>query len=89
MDTLDNFFNLSYLGKSHISLSKAVLLFYLIIGNNYTSELFSGQLTDFIKENRYAQHLIGYLTMLVVVNSFAGVTDTKKSLIYGSYLPLN
>lgn len=82
MDSFDNLFNLSYLGKSNISLSKAILLFYLIIGNNYTGELFSGQLTDFVKNNRYAQHTIGYITMLIIINCMGGVKDIKRSLLY-------
>ena len=84
MDIVDKLFNLSYLGKSHISLSKAVLLFYLIVANNHTKDLFSGQLTEFIKNNRYAQHFIGYITMLIIVNSAAGVTDTQKAIIYSA-----
>ncbi len=82
MNILDNLFNLKYLGKSNISLSKAVLIFYLVIGNNYTGELFSGQLTDFIRSNRYAQHVIGYLTMMTIINSIGGVTNVQRTAVY-------
>jgi hypothetical protein len=82
METVDNILNLNYLGKSNISLSKSILLFYLIIANNHTKELFSGQFTQFVQDNRVAQHLIGFLTMVVLLNMVGGVYDTKKNVIY-------
>jgi hypothetical protein len=84
MDFIDDILNLTYLGKSNISLAKAILLFYLIIANNHTKELFSGQFTNFIEDNRYAQHVIGFITMMVMLNIAGGINDAKKNLLYTS-----
>ena len=82
MNSIENLFNLNYMGRSTISMSKAVLLLYLIISNNYTNELLSGQFTEFIKSNRYAQHFIGYMTMLVLINMVGGVSDPQMAALY-------
>ena len=66
MNILDKFLNFTHLDTSNMSLSKVILVFYLIIGNNHTQELFSGQLNNFIKNNRQMQHIIGYLTVLMI-----------------------
>src|SRR3990172_6176459 len=84
MDQINNVFNLNYMEKSSLSLSKAVLLFYLLIANNYTNKLLSGQITEFIEKNRYAQHVIGFITMLVIINIFAGVTDPVIATLYSA-----
>lgn len=80
-----DYFNLNYLGKSNISLSKAILIFYLIIASNFTKDLYSGQLYDFLKTNRYAKHSIGFVTMYVIMTHFAGITDSKKALLYSTF----
>lgn len=82
MNQVDNILNVNYMGKSSISLSKVVLLFYLLIANNYTNKLMSGQLNDFLDKNRYAQHLIGFITMLVLINLVGGVTDFQMAIMY-------
>jgi hypothetical protein len=82
MDTINNIFNLKNLGNSHMSLSKAVLIFYLLLGNNFTNELFSGQLSEFVRNNRYSQHMTGYLIMMLIINSVGQVTNVQKSLLY-------
>lgn len=67
---------------SNISLSKAVLLFYIISAGNYTGGLVSKQLQEFLKSNRYAQHMIGYITMLVLTVMAGGVTEYSSALFY-------
>lgn len=68
--------------NSNISMSKALLLFYVIIASNFTKNLYSGQLRDYFENNRIAQHLIGLITMLVVVVNFGGVNNIIPALIY-------
>ena len=82
MNQIDNLFNVKYMEQSSISLSKIVLLFYLVIANNYTNNLLSHQFRDFMKDNRYAQHFIGYLTMLVLISIVGGVTDPTLATTY-------
>ena len=76
MDILDK---LSY---TKISLSKALLIFYLILANNYTGNLMSGQLQDFLKTNRFAKHIVGLVTVLVLINTFGGVNDIRPLVAY-------
>jgi hypothetical protein len=67
---------------SATSLSKILLIFYLAIAGNFTSNLLSKQLTNFFKENRIAQHIIALITLLVLVTAVGNVTDTKVAVIY-------
>jgi hypothetical protein len=72
-----------YLDKAkQLSFAKILLFFYIIASNNLTYNLFSGQFQDFIKDNRYAQHIYGIITMYLVVNVIGGVTKLDKLLIY-------
>lgn len=84
METIDKIINLDHLNSSNISISRALLLFYLFIANSYTQELYSGQLSDFIKDNRFAKHIIGYITMLVIIMSIGGVTNLQTAALYTS-----
>jgi hypothetical protein len=63
------------------SLSKALLFFYLCIAGSYTKDLYSGQLKDFIKDNRLIQHLIGLITMTIIIIEY-GNMDICNSIIY-------
>ena len=38
-----------------------LFLYYLFIANNYTDNLISGQLQDFLRTNRIAKHIIGFM----------------------------
>jgi len=82
MNYLKKTINLKYLGKSKISLSKALLIFYIVIANNYTKDLYSGQLSKFLENNRTMQHIIGYLTMIIIINEHAGINDIYTVVLY-------
>lgn len=73
--------NLKLLGNPSISLAKALLLFYVIIASNFTKELYSGQLKDFLSSNRYAQHIMGIISMLVLIGIIGGVTNVKQLIV--------
>lgn len=66
----------------YTALIRVLLLFYLVIANNFTENLFSKQLKTFFQENRYAQHLIAFITMLVLIMLIGGVTKIEKGLFY-------
>lgn len=82
MGQIDKLIELKYLGKSNISLFSALLIFYIIIANSFTSELYGGQLFDFVKNNRGAKHTFGFITMLVIIMQVAGVTNITRGLAY-------
>lgn len=80
--------NENLLNIKSMSLAKVLLLFYLFIANNYTNKLYSGQLTDYISSNRYVQHIIGLITMLVLLNLVADVEDPYELIVFSIVLYL-
>ena len=66
---------------NNVSITKGLLIFYLLIASNFTRNLYSGS-TQLLFQNRFAQHIIGYITLLVIMINFGGVTDTQSALIY-------
>jgi Na+/H+ antiporter NhaD/arsenite permease-like protein len=82
---IKDFVNLKYDTKpqiSNMSLSKALLMFYVLIGSCCTKDLYSGQFKDFLKSSRSAQHMLGFLAMLVLITCVAGVNDPYHSISY-------
>lgn len=63
-------------------LVKGILIFYLLIGSSYVKELYSGQMKDFLSNNRYAQHFIGFTMMLIIIGSILGVKDPKRLTVF-------
>lgn len=82
MGVVNKVTNMKYNGKSNITMMTTMLIFYLLIANNHLQTLYSGQLTNFIQNNRYAQHMIAFITMLVIIIMFAGVRDLKVASFY-------
>lgn len=84
MNNMSFIFNI----KPNLSIARALVLFYLIIMNNYTGDLLSGQLKDFVVNSRVAQHTIAFVTLLVVINLYTEVNNVSDSLMYscGIYL---
>lgn len=78
----DQLCNFQFLNSTNISLSKAILLFYLIIAINFTRNLYSGQMIDYFSNNRFVQHLIGFIAMLVIIMEVGNVKDIYLALIY-------
>nr|QBK89137.1 MAG: uncharacterized protein LCMiAC02_02310 [Mimivirus LCMiAC02] len=68
--------------QSKITLSRALLLFYLIIGTGYIQNIYSGQLHDFIKNSRYTQHFIGMIIMLTLIIDYGGVKKFLPAVVY-------
>ena len=75
-------FNIQELNTNQINLAKVLLVFYLIIGSNFTDNLLGKQMKEFINNNRIAQHVIGFLTMIVLVTLIGGVADTSQAICY-------
>lgn len=85
MDFLDNLLNIKYENKNdNVSMSKALLLFYILVASNFTKNLYSGQLQDFLENSRLAQHLIGFITMLIVVVSVSGINEVSNVFLYSA-----
>lgn len=65
-----------------LNFPQTILFLYMIIASNYTKHLYSGQLEDFIKENKFAQHLIGILFIFVLLSFISANIDITKTTIY-------
>lgn len=62
-----------------------LLLFYVIIMANYSKELISKQVKSYIKSNRLVQHLIGFITMVILI-SVIGTELNVNSIIFYSVI---
>ena len=81
MDLLDQLFNIKFHSKD-VSLTKPLLFFYLIIASNFTKNLYAGQLRDLFENNRMAQHVVGFITMLVLITSLSGTNELTQIGLY-------
>jgi hypothetical protein len=66
----------------NVSLLRALLVFYIIIASNFTSGLFSKQLKRFFEESRLAQHLIGFIMMLVLIILIVNIMNIYRAILY-------
>lgn len=66
----------------------ALLIVYFIIAINSTKDLFSGQLTDFIKSNRVTQHLIGFVTVTIILRYISNLESTMNILAVSLFIYL-
>lgn len=82
MGSFNQILNLKYENNSNLTMITALLLFYLLIANNHLQNLYSGQLNDYIQQNRWIQHLIGYIMMLVIIIIIAGVKNVIIAALY-------
>lgn len=70
------------LNTENASLARVLLIFYVIVASNFTSNLMGKQLKNFLEENRIAQHIIAFIMMLVLVIVIGNVNDIKKAVAY-------
>lgn len=66
-----------------ISLTKFLMVFYILIATNNASNLMAKQLQEYIKDNKIIQHIIGFMALVILITLFAGPIDTKDALFYG------
>lgn len=67
-----------------ISIPKALLIFHLWLISSQATGLLGTQFKDFIKENRYFQHIFGYVLMLTIIGEFDKIHDPFKLMWYTS-----
>lgn len=85
MNIINNILNsFNLINNKDISLSKAILFFYLFIASNYIKDLYAGQLKDYIKQNRFAQHVIGFITMIIIIINIGKVKEPKNAVFYAT-----
>ena len=61
----------------------ALLIFYLLIASNFTDNLMSNQMRQFIRDNRMIQHLIGLMTVIVILTLIDETLEIRDVVMYG------
>ncbi len=79
---IKNFGAIENISSNKTSLAKVLLIFYIILASNYTHELLSKQLREYIESNRLVQHIIGLMMMVILVTSVGGIVDTYQAILY-------
>ena len=70
----------------NISITKALLFFYLLIGISLLQPLLSKQWKKMVEENRLIQHIIGFTTMLTLVILVSEESADYLHLVVGSII---
>jgi hypothetical protein len=65
------------------NLIKTLLIFYVLIASNYTDNLLSKQMKEYINGNRLIQHVIGFATIIVLITLVNDNIDTIYAIMYG------
>lgn len=72
---------------SNINIVK-ILLIYYAINLNTQSTLLSKQMVTLLGENRYLKHLIGFLTLIILINIFYENLELSDTFLFGSIIYL-
>lgn len=67
---------------NRMNIAEVLLIFYVLVASNYTDNLLGKQMKEYINNNRLIQHVIGFLTMLILVTLIGDVTDTRTAIAY-------
>lgn len=81
-DQNENKWFVSNVNTGQTNLIKVLLIFYLLIASNATDNLMAKQMKQYINDNRYMQHILGFLTMVVLVTFVGGIIDTRMAIFY-------
>lgn len=79
---MDSVFTIQDINSNKTSLAKVLLIFYVLIASELSDNLMAKQMKEYIRDNKYVQHIIGFLTMFILVTLVGGVVDTRSALVY-------
>lgn len=79
---LNTWFNIQNINLNQTSLIKVLFIFYVFAASDTTNNLMSKQMKKFIDDNRYMQHILGFLSMIVLVTLVGGIVDNKSAILY-------
>ena len=65
---------------NNMSLNKVLFIFYLLMMTT-SNKLISKQMRDYINDNRYIQHILGFLTLIVLITLIGGI-EIRSAIIY-------
>jgi hypothetical protein len=69
-------------------LSNSLLLFYIALTSNFLVNFFPKTHIDFIKNNIFAKHLLGFFTMLFSIYHITTISDLTQILLVTLFLYL-
>lgn len=79
--SISSWFNIQDINTGQTSLVKVLMIFYILNASNSNNNLLSNQIREYIKDNKYIQHIIGFITMFILV-TLSGVVDNRVALFY-------
>jgi len=65
-----------------INIVKILLLYYALIASSYAGPLLGKQLKEFIQSNRLVQHLVGFMALVILINTVTNNQSIIESLKY-------
>jgi TctA family transporter len=68
--------------SNKLSLPQSLLIFYIFIASGFTKGIFNPQLTEYIEGNRLVQHIISYIFLLIIIDSYSDTDNTEQLIIY-------
>lgn len=74
------------MSSPEISIVKVLLLYYALIASNFTRPLLSKQLKEFIQSHRLVQHLVGFMTLVILINTVTNNQSIIESLKYAVFI---
>lgn len=80
----DSIFNSNDVDK--FAVARVLLVFYVLLANNYTDNLFSKQMRAYLDENRYAQHLVGFILMLILIMLLGNIKKIENGILISIFL---
>jgi hypothetical protein len=66
---------------SDLSITKIILLFYMLLGNSLLQPLLSKQWVETVNNDRMIQHIIGMTTMLTLSILVAGENENYENIV--------
>lgn len=79
---MDEVFNIQSINSNQTSLAKILLIFYVLAASGATNSLMAKQMRSYIQENRYVQHILGFIAMVILVTLVGETVDTQSAIIY-------
>lgn len=67
-----------------VSLVTFLVLFYILITTNASENLISKQLREMIENNRYIQHILGFMTLFVLITLVVDTIDIREAIAYSA-----
>jgi hypothetical protein len=79
---ISDIFNIDSGNSKSISLVTLLMLFYVLITLGDTADIISKQTKELIHSNRYIQHVLGFMTLFILITLIVDDIDTRVAVAY-------